>query len=143
VNDLKGGIKYSYYEGTGEVLPDFAKMQPLKSGVLKRFEITPKQKDDMFAFTYEGYLKVPESAIYTIYSRTDDGCRITVDGEVIHEADGRHGMEVYNETIGLKGGYHTIKLEYNEIDGGEGMDIQIEGGGIPKQVIGEGMLFYR
>lgn len=143
VKDLKEGIKYQYYEGTGEVLPDFSKIKPLKTGVLKSFEISPMQKKDMFAFSYEGFLKVPSTAIYTIYSRTDDGCRITIDGEVIHEADGRHGMEVYNETIGLKAGYHTIKIEYNEIDGGEGMDIQIEGGGITKQVMGKGMLFHK
>ncbi|HEX8548511.1 MAG TPA: GH92 family glycosyl hydrolase [Cytophagaceae bacterium] len=141
--DLKSGIRYNYYEGTGEVLPDFTKIKPVKSGVLKIFEISPRAQEDMFAFSYEGFIKVPETAIYTIYSKTDDGCRIIIDGEVIHEANGRHGMELYNEKVGLKAGYHAIKLEYNEIDLGEGIEIQIEGGGIKKQVIGEGLLFYK
>ncbi len=142
ISNVQSGIAYKYYEGNWELIPNLANSQPIKIGVLDNFALTPSQRKDMYAIEFEGYLKVPQSGIYTLYARTDDGCRIIIDDEIIHEADGRHGMEEYNEKVSLEKGLHKIKLIYNEIDGGEGINIQIEGGGLPKQIVGEGMLFH-
>lgn len=80
------------------------------------FEITPHHEHDLYAIAFDGYLQVPASGIYTFCDPTDDGCRIIIGDEIIHEANGRHGMEEYQEKVTLEKGLQKIKLlSYRQI----------------------------
>ena len=142
IKNTKPGLTYKYYEGNWQTIPNFKLLNPKKKGVISKFEISPKERTDDFAITYDGYIDLPSDGIYTFYFRSDDGLRFYINDNLLHEALGRHGMEIYNESIGLKKGKHKLYVEYNEIDGGEGLDISIEGGGLIKQEIKNNLLSY-
>jgi hypothetical protein len=39
-----------------------------KSGILKYISLEPAAVSDMFGFVYEGYLYIPEDAIYSFFT---------------------------------------------------------------------------
>jgi predicted alpha-1,2-mannosidase len=137
LTETNKGLTYKYFEGTWENLPDFSSLIPKKSGISNSLNIEAKERKDMFAFLFEGYINIPNDGMYTFYYKSDDGCRFYLGDILIHEALGRHGMEEYNEKVLLKKGKHKIKLEYNEIDGGEGLKVSIESQKIPKVELNE------
>jgi predicted alpha-1,2-mannosidase len=120
------GIKYAYFEGDWETLPNFDLITPIKRGVLNQISLEPKERKNNFAILYEGMIEIENDDLYTFYFKTDDGCRFYIGDKLIHEALGRHGMEEYNESVKLRKGFHKIRIEYNEIDGGEGILIKYE-----------------
>ena len=64
------GLKFAYYEGNWEKLPDFGTMKPKKEGVVPTFVLSPKDDVDHFGFAYTGFVKVPELYLENATSST-------------------------------------------------------------------------
>ena len=60
---LPANITFAYYEGSWDKLPDFKKLKPVFKGETSSFDINLKQRNDQFALTFEGYMKVETEAI--------------------------------------------------------------------------------
>jgi hypothetical protein len=136
--DLRGGIKVSYYkkdegeEGWSK-LPDFEGRTPFKTDVLNKidnkagsgFVLTSGLKDHVAA-VFEGYIHVPENGDWTLGTNSDDGSKLWIGDELVVDNDGLHGDREKKGNIKMAEGLHPIRVEMFERGGGA--TIQVKGG---------------
>jgi len=73
--NIEPGILFKYYEGYCDSVSDIEKYKPVKTGVMNRFELQPREEVNVFAYIWDGYLLVPQDGIYTLYLESNDGSK--------------------------------------------------------------------
>ncbi|RYY51211.1 MAG: T9SS type A sorting domain-containing protein [Chitinophagaceae bacterium] len=122
------GLEYKYYEGSWDMLPDFAALVPLAIGTTPNVSITQRLRNDDFGFLWEGYIKIPASGTYTFETYSDDGSKLYI-GDYSHTAtpvvnnDGLHGSVYASGTRTLTAGIYKIAMTFFEKGGGEEMKV--------------------
>jgi large repetitive protein len=137
------GVRYKYYEGDWDQLPNFNNIIISKEGNTPNFDLNVRNAgtNDYFGFVWEGFLIVPATANYKFRLNSDDGSRFylgtfynptatpTVDFDGIHGTVSdvnRPTSSVINLTAGAypfaltffdKNQSQSIELEY-QIDNG-------------------------
>lgn len=120
VRRTKQGVRYRYYEGNFLTLPDFASLTPKKEGIAQAFDVEGlAERQDHYAFQFEGYLEVPEDAIYTFYTYSDDGSQLFIGGQLVVDNDGSHAARLREGRVALQKGVHPFRLDYFEDFEGE------------------------
>jgi hypothetical protein len=142
VAGLVPGVSYSYYQGEWDTIPDFAAMTPLKKGKLPGFE-TPRLRPECYGFVYEAFVSVPATGVYSFFTESDDGSRLSVDDSLVVDNDGLHGMSERRGVIALEAGLHAIHVAYFNKTGGAGLGISWRGPGIEKCRVPDSTLFCR
>ena len=134
--ELAKGLKYTYYEGAFKKLPDFSSLKPIKSGVLKSFDLgVVKERANQFAVLIEGYVEIKEDDLYTFYLTSDDGAKLFLGNQLIVDNDGSHSARMKTGYAALKKGLHPIRIEYFEDFEGELIRLEFSGkGGGKKEV---------
>ena len=140
--ELNPGVRYRYFTGQWTALPDFDDLSSVQSGILETMTLAPASDPDYYGFVFEGYIRVPETAVYTFFCESDDGSRLTVDDTVVIQNDGLHGLVEKAGLIPLEAGIHAIRTEFFERTGGSGLRVSVKGPGMKTRELGEGMLFY-
>lgn len=116
----KGGLKYSYYEGKWDMLPDFSKLTPIETGIANStFDISKLKKQSDFGCVLEGYIKIEKEGYYIFVLDSDDGAKLYFNNKLIADNDGLHGpgnLKTY--IVPLEKGYYPIKTEYFQQGGG-------------------------
>lgn len=123
---LQAGLTVSYYPLVENypAQPDFRLIDGLLSGKQSVATLTVEglgYAADM-GLLYEGYIKVPETKSYEFELSYDDGAKLFVDGRLV--ADGtfdpkaEDGVKTAKGSLILCAGYHTIRVEYAELKGG-------------------------
>ena len=143
VDKLLKGIQTSYYEGSWQRLPDFDGLKAKKESIAMACSIDPAERNNNFALVFDGYISVPETGVYIFYCTSDDGSRLVIDGQEVVENDRIHGMTEKGGTIALEKGLHAYRLEYFQGTGGQGLQVEYEGPGIPRRKIPAEMLFHQ
>ena len=136
------GLQYKYYEGTWTELPDFSTLTPEKTGTSANVSLTPRQLEDNFAFTWEGYINIKTPGIYTFETISDDGSKLYFNtpyspaaGAVVNN-DGAHGAISATGTVRVdSAGMYPITITYFENAGGQSMQAYWQGPGIARQLI--------
>ena len=64
-------VTFEYYEGNWSELPDFDDLEPVSTGKLDNFILTPRQQETHFGFRYTAKLRVPRTGVYTFYTTSD------------------------------------------------------------------------
>ncbi len=136
------GLQYLYYEGNWDKLPNFRRLSPAKSGVSHIFTLPPEVRDEYFGVVLEGYIQVDETAVYAFYTDSDDGSQLFIDGHLVVDNDGLHGLHEQEGTIALAKGLHNIRVEYFEKTGGNDLTVSWRSGSFDKQEISGEVLFY-
>jgi hypothetical protein len=108
------GIRYRYYEGQILFCDQIKNLQLKEEGTVENISLEPAKTDDHFAFEFEGYIKVPETGMYSFYTNSDDGSRLYIGEELVVDNDGSHSKAYKSGNIGLQKGFHTFKLQYFE-----------------------------
>lgn len=129
----KTGLAYKYYEGTWDKLPDFSKLQPKATGEVEKIDISPKKRGDYFGLRFEGALVIDTAGEYTFHIGSDDGSRLTIDGQVVVDNDGVHPHTVKSGKMKLTKGRHLIVADVFEHAGQESLKVEYEGPGIKRQ----------
>ncbi len=142
IGNLESGLFYNYFESTTDALPDFESLTPVKSGLLEQVGISQALRSDNFSFEYKGFLQVISQGSYTFYTSSDDGSRLFIDGRLVVDNDGLHGMQERSGAVSLVSGYHAIKIQFFNKSGGKGLDVQYQGPGIAKQALPANVLFH-
>ena len=131
-------LRYRYYRDTWELLPDFDALKPEASGDLPagRFDLAPRTRDHAFGFSFQGTLIVPQDGTYEFRLDSDDGSRLSVDGHVIAEHDGLHGLGRVQVVVAeLKRGRVPIRLDYFQRGQGYGLDASWSGPGFKRSLV--------
>ncbi|MBS3735400.1 MAG: DUF5060 domain-containing protein, partial [Phycisphaerae bacterium] len=141
--DAVAGIEYEVFDGSWSSLPDFDSLTAVETGVMDVIDLTPERDGtDNFAMRWTGYVEVPTDATYTFYTASDDGSQLFIGETMVVDNDGLHGVQERSGTIGLEAGQHAMTVTFFEKTGGEAIDVRFEGGGLSKQEIPAGNLFY-
>lgn len=142
VENLTKGIKYSYYEGDWDTVPDFGKLKPVMEGTLPNFDFSPRKQVEHFGFEYNGFVRIPRDGVYAFFTDSDDGSRLYIGDTLVFDNDGLHGMHEEKGVIALAAGLHPIRVTFFEKTGGDGLKVLYKGRGIEKQPIPDTILFH-
>ena len=142
LDNPSGGIKYSYYEGDWDKIPNFSELVPKKEGILNNFDFSPRIEVEHFGFEYTGYVKVPKDDVYAFFTDSDDGSSLYINDKLIVDNDGLHGLTQKRGIIALAAGYHKIRVCYFEKTGGDDLKVYIEGKKMKKRLIPSEFLFH-
>lgn len=134
------GLKADYYEGDFDKLPDFAKVEPKRTSVVKAFDRRPRDRDDRYAFRYRGYITVPKDGVYRFFTNSDDGSKLWIGDELVVDNDGLHSASEKGGVIALAAGLHMFTVGMFEKSGGDLLEVRWEGPGLKKQEVGWGVL---
>jgi alpha-mannosidase len=140
---LVPGLQFAFYEGDWNRLPDFAALKPDRTGAVDTFAFPQGVGGDHFALLYTGWIDVPTEGVYTFFTASDDGSRLSIGDRLVVDNDGLHGPDEIRGTIALRAGKHPITVSYFEKGGGESLTVQYEGPGIAKRNIGPEVLWRR
>lgn len=144
IDSLANGINYNYFIGDWNKLPDFEKLNPVKSGTVYNFDLNEFENlDDKFGIVFMGEIEIIHEDNYTFFLSSNDGSKLFIDNKLVVDADGLHGFEVEPGSIKLNSGKHKIRLEYFQAGGGKGMELQYESSNIEKQKVPANVLFMR
>ncbi len=79
---------------------------------------------DNFAILATGYLNLEKDENMVLQLGSDDGGKLFIDGKLVIDHDGCHGLEPKETEIALRKGYHNLRLEYFQASGGKGISLK-------------------
>ena len=126
VEDIKtGGLRYSYYEGKWETLPDFTKLKAVRTGIAdSSFNLDKLSARSTFGCVFEGYLKIDIEGYYNFALCSSDGSKFFINGREIINNDGLHGSDWYRSyVVPLQKGFYPVRLEYFLCEGNRRLDL--------------------
>jgi hypothetical protein len=146
VENLKPGLKYSYYEGVWDSLPDFSKLTPKNTGITENIDLKFAAKKDSFGVQFEGYLHITKKDMYYLWVTSDDGSRVYLNNQLFLDNNGLHSANnPIVKVVPLEPGYYPVKIDFFERAGDESVTFgtvtgkkKIKAVPIPKE-----MLFYK
>jgi hypothetical protein len=129
----KPGLRYRLYRGRFTKCPDFDTLKPAAQGTAPgpRLNQIPGLPDDDFALVLEGYLEIPETGVWSLAIRSDDGSRLFLDGELLAENDGPHPMQFTSGRQRLDKGLHPVRIEFFEATGDADVQLVLARDGSP------------
>ena len=121
------GIAYSYHEGGWQSLVDLDRSEPLRSGVTSGLELAIPTRNEHYAVVFEGWIDVPSDGIYDFATASDDGSRLWIGDELVVDNDGLHGLREVQGSIGLRAGWHALRVAYFNAVGGAELQVSWRG----------------
>jgi hypothetical protein len=117
---VPGGLKYSYYEGSWDSLPDFSKLKPVATGIADTtFNLKSLPAKTNYACLFEGYLKVEADGYYIFGLSSDDGAKFYLGDRLVLDNDGLHdGSRTKSFVLPLQKGFYPVRVEYFQKEGG-------------------------
>jgi tetratricopeptide (TPR) repeat protein len=141
---MEKGLRYAYYEGIWNKLPDFDTLQALETGITDKISLDRKKRKDQFGFVFWGFIDMAQAGDYVFYLRSDDGGRLSIDNKKIIDNDGVHdGHLEKSYQIPLDRGKHGIKLVFFENVSREALEVNYKGPGIKKQELNKKTLYHK
>lgn len=112
VKKLTNGLNYLYFEGEWTGFPEIRKLKAKTGGVTNNLLVTELAKrPENWGILYTGYLNAETENLYMFRLRSNNACRIYIDGKMVIDDK----KQVKGESIGttaLKKGYHPIRIEF-------------------------------
>ena len=126
MKNLKSGLDYTLYEGNWQKLPDFDTLKGINEGETSIFELSELTKKEYnYGLVFNGFLKIDKDGIYIIQLKADDGVRLILNGKMVMQHDGIHGMDLNEEEFALAKGNHSIELQYFQAEGDSGLEFDV------------------
>jgi hypothetical protein len=133
------GLTYRVYllPDTLVRLPDFAGLKPAASGTSHEVTLTglTLPREDNIAVAFDGSIQLTAAGTYSFALSSDDGSKLYVDGKLVVDNDGSHGVIMANGSIDLEPGKHALRVEWFNGGGGAWLGAYFEGPGIVRQFI--------
>ncbi len=142
VSNLKPGVNYLYKEGDMMNTGYLKNLPVLDSGVLQSFNLNSIKDDRQFGYNFSGYLKVAQTGVYTFSLEANDGAVLFINDRIIIDNDCGHRAQKLDTKIGLKKGWHPIKVNYFQQGGAKSLNLTWEGPGVKSQEVPEEVLFH-
>ncbi len=122
------GLQLEVFEGSfpGETA-ELDGLTPVHTGTATSFFEGLEHRDDDFAMRFRGFLYVPEDGEYWFATRSDDGSMLYVNGALVVDNRGQHGMEERTGRVRLARGRHAFELTYFEHMGDAGLEVSWHG----------------
>jgi hypothetical protein len=114
-----GGLRYSYYEGDWNAVPDLKTLKPVRSGIAdKDFDINKLSNSTDFVCELNGYLEITEEGYYTFEMESHDGTTVYVGDKLVI---GNKNVENFGERfiMPLDKGFYSFTIKYYHKKGGK------------------------
>ncbi|HNX55961.1 MAG TPA: alkaline phosphatase family protein [Prolixibacteraceae bacterium] len=137
------GVNFTLYKCSNLTkVPDFSILKPSSNG--KTLEINTDEIEAQIgentALVFQGQINIATDGQYTFSTLSDDGSKLYIDGKLIVDNDGDHGVQERQGSTDLTKGKHQIRVEYFNAGGGCFLNCLISGPGIPRQIISPDIL---
>jgi len=148
-SDKGNGLKTRWYRQSGlKQLPDFSSLTSDSTWISSEFSTDLEmmenllgQKDGGFALTFEGFIDIDSPGEYVFSTQSDDGSQLFINGQLIVDNDGNHGVLEESGSVDLTMGRHPILVTFYNNGGGFWLDAFYKGPGLVKQIIPADKLF--
>ena len=109
--------------GRFEWLPDFTTLTPFHTWTVANIDVPRRDYTqgfpelgidvlEWFAIRLRGQLKIETDGTDAFVLTSDDGSKLYVDGNLIIDNDGLHGMRARRGSVALAAGYHDVEIQY-------------------------------
>jgi cytochrome c2 len=129
-------MKYAYYEGSWQNLPDFSKLKAKAAGQASDFDLGVALRLNDCALKFEGFLKIDSEGTYTFRVTSDDGSKLWIDERLIVNNDGIHPPQLKSGKTNLAKGIHKLAIGVFNGGGGFELSVDVEGPGVASQPLG-------
>ncbi|MCC6490488.1 MAG: DUF4838 domain-containing protein [Candidatus Hydrogenedentes bacterium] len=143
IDDSKPGVNYSFYEGRWIKLPAFAELTSAAQGVTNGITLDVSPVEMSYALRFTGYFVAPETGLYCFTLVSNDGTRMTIDGELLIDHDVRHMAVPRGNLVPLEKGYHPIAIEYFQSAGRKVLECYVEGPNMPRRLLNGELLAHQ
>lgn len=140
-NIVEQGLRYEYFEGSWDKLPDFYVLTPGEKGLVDNFDISVSPSSDNFTLCFTGYIDIPVDGNYIFYTNSDDGSELYIGDTPVVDNDGLHTMTEQSGLIYLAAGKHAITVNFFDKTGSQDLIVSYEGPGISKTAIPDDVLY--
>lgn len=152
-DDVKPGLIAEYYE-FGAAIADFPALPADKKPAIRRVEkqinvenctenFNNTNLNTNFFVIWTGSVKIDKAGKYKFFVESDDGSRLFLDGKLVVNNPGTHGMIKVAGEVELAPGQHEVKLEYFQGDGGMGCKFFWSPPGKGEELLNENNLFHK
>lgn len=152
IQDKVPGLLAEFFDYTTSLssLPDLTSKTPDVTRIDAKIEYPstssawtglPASMAETFASRHTGFVQITTPGTYTFYLESDDGSKLWLNGQLLVNNDGLHGMQEASGGVSLAAGLHVIRVEFFENGGGAGLVMRWSGPGIAKQVVPTNVLF--
>ena len=136
-------LDYEFYDSSpaGNTFTNIPTSGALSAGTVSSFDVNALQNSvdpgdtDNYSVRFKGYINIANAGSYTFYTSSDDGSALYIDGSLIVNNDGAHGVQERSGTLNLATGLHAIEVLFFENAGGQSLTVQYAGPSIAKQNI--------
>jgi alpha-L-fucosidase len=141
--NLDVGLRYDYYEGDWDSLPNFSSLKPVQEGSVRDFDVSVRKEKEYFGLEYTGFISIPEDGVYGFFTDSDDGSRLYIGDTLVVDNDGLHGLAERKGVIALAAGLHPIRVTFFQKTGGVDLRVYYQGPNIAKRSIPDEVLFHK
>jgi hypothetical protein len=149
---LEPGLVGEYFDAGGG-LGDFPQIPAGRKPTFVRVDKTVDFEDvegdfygsrlsQNFYVRWTGVLHVEKAGVHTLFSASDDGSRITIDGKLVVNNGGVHPMQEKAGQVDLSAGDHDLRIEFFQGGGEAGIKVAWQPPGAGRQPIAKA-LFHR
>lgn len=138
------GIHYRAFKVAGiDKLPDFNQLKESNSGQTHEFTLDKLvlPQEEQVAVLFTSFLQIDKKGEYQFYLASDDGSQLLLDGQLVVDNDGDHGVLERSGKLTLDRGRHEIMVRWYNGGGGKELFAYFKGPGIPKQLIPPNVLY--
>ena len=112
------------------------------------FELTEKRfagtrLAENFCVRWSGVIRCAQESVYVFDTESDDGSQLFIDGKLIVDNGGSHGMRHRQGRVKLTAGDHDLRLDFVQGEGEAGCKMSWSYEGRDRQIIPADVLFHR
>ena len=120
----EAGLEVSYYEAEHKSVGEVGQKGYKKTSIEAEVKFPGYARKDQFGCVFEGFIEVPDTAIYTFYLTSDDGSTMEIGDKLVVNNDGFHGMVEVEGQVALEAGKHPIRIKFFQGAGGYGLNFE-------------------
>ena len=124
VSAVANCASWTLHAGAVEGTDQIATLPIIQRGVCEQPSIEMRDREDLFALTFTGFIQIPETDVYEFRLTSDDGSVLRIHDRPIVLNDGSHAFVSATGKIALSRGLHPFTLLYWQ--GAEGKGLRFE-----------------
>ena len=124
VTSVADGANWTLHAGSVESTDQITALPTVGRGVTDQPSIEMRDREDLFALTFTGYIEVPETDVYEFRLTSDDGSVLRIHDRPVVLNDGSHAFVSATGKAALSRGLHPFTLLYWQ--GAEGKGLRLE-----------------